>query len=260
MARQVGRVDGKATLITGAASGIGFATAKLFAREGASLVLSDIDGKLLEQAARELTEAGGPIRTVVADVRDSSAIANAVALAVREFGRLDILFANAGIGSTVELRDASDEDWDRVMGVNGKGVFISCREALKQMLSQNPPGGSIVINGSISGLAGIPGQGVYAPTKGAVVEMTRQLAVEYATRGIRVNCVCPGTVDTAVLRKAMEASGDPAGFLDVLRAGHPIGRIAVPEEIAPAVLFLAGDEASFITGAILPVDGGYTAR
>ena len=254
------RLDGKVALITGAASGIGLATARLFGAEGAALILVDSRREAVEHAAQEIAAQGAAVRPVTADVRDSEAIRGAVALAAKEFGRLDILFANAGIGSTVELKDATDEDWDRVMGVNGKGVFISCREALRQMLAQEPAGGSIVINGSISGLAGIPGQGVYAPTKGAVVEMTRQLAVEYALRGIRVNCVCPGTVDTPVLRKAMAESGDPEGFLQGLKDGHPIGRIATPGEVAPAVLFLASDEASFITGAILAVDGGFTAR
>ena len=171
-----------------------------------------------------------------------------------------MLFANAGIGYSGELVAATDDDWDQVMGVNAKGVFLCCREAVRQMLAQDPPGGSVVINGSISGLAGIPGQAPYAPSKGAVVQLTRQLAVEYARRGVRVNCVCPGTVDTAVLRRAMAMSADSQAFLDLLIAGHPIGRIARAEEIAAAVVFLASDEASFITGAILPVDGGYTAR
>jgi NAD(P)-dependent dehydrogenase (short-subunit alcohol dehydrogenase family) len=179
---------------------------------------------------------------------------------VQEFGRLDILFANAGIGYTGELITTTDGDWDQVMAVNAKGVFLSCREAVCQMLAQQPTGGSIVINGSISGLVGIPGQAPYGPSKGAVVEMTRQLAVEYARRGIRVNCVCPGTVDTPVLRRAMAMAPDGQAFLDMLVAGHPIGRIGRGEEIAAAVAFLASDEASFITGAILPVDGGYTAR
>jgi 2-keto-3-deoxy-L-fuconate dehydrogenase len=257
---QSGRLAGKVALITGAATGIGRATATLFAREGASLVLVDIELDAIGVLARELLAAGHKATGFEADVRDTSSIRNAVATAAKEYGRLDILFANAGIGSTSALTDATDEEWDRVMGVNGKGVFICCREAVTQMLAQSPPGGSIVINGSISGLAGIPGQGVYAPTKGAVVEMTRQLAVEYATRGIRVNCVCPGTVDTPILRKAMKQCGDPDGLLSMLVSGHPIGRIAQPEEIATAVLFLASDEASFVTGSILPVDGGYTAR
>jgi 2-keto-3-deoxy-L-fuconate dehydrogenase len=187
-------------------------------------------------------------------------VRRAVERAVQEFGRLDALFANAGIGYSGELVATSDEDWDLVMGVNAKGVFICCREAVRQMLTQQPAGGSVVINGSISGLVGIPGQAPYGPSKGAVVEMTRQLAVEYARRGVRVNCVCPGTVDTPLLRRAMAMSADPQGFLDMLVAGHPVGRIGRAEEIAAAVAFLASDEASFITGAILPVDGGYTAR
>ncbi len=146
------------------------------------------------------------------------------------------------------------------MNVNARGVFFNAREAIKQMLAQSPSGGSVIINGSISGLTGIPKQAPYAPSKGAVVEMTRQLAVEYASRGIRVNCVCPGSVDTPVLRKGMEMSGNPEAFLKMLLDGHPIGHIGRADEIASAVLFLASDDASFVTGAILPVDGGYTAK
>jgi len=255
-----GRLDGKVALITGAASGIGLATAELFTREGSRLVLFDNQADPLKKLADRLVAEGHQVSSVVGDVTRSDDLRRAVELAVADHGRLDILFANAGIGFSGELVDTTDDDWDRVMDVNAKGVFLSARESVRQMLAQTPPGGSVVINGSISGLAGIPKQAPYGPSKGAVVEMTRQLAVEYATRGIRVNCVCPGTVDTPVLRKGMEMSGDPEGFLAMLIAGHPIGRIARAEEIATSVLFLASDEASFITGAILAVDGGYTAR
>lgn len=251
------RLGGKVALITGAASGIGLASAERFLAEGASVVLADIQAGAVEAQADRL---GGRALAVVMDVTRGEDVRRAVEAAVGRFGRLDILFANAGIGYSGAILDATDEDWDQVMAVNARGVFLSARESIRQMLGQERPGGSVVINGSISGLAGIPGQAPYAPSKGAVVQLTRQLAVEYASKNVRVNCVCPGTVDTPVLRRGMAMSGDPEGFLAMLVAGHPIGRIGRAEEIASAVAFLASDQASFITGAILPVDGGYTAR
>jgi NAD(P)-dependent dehydrogenase (short-subunit alcohol dehydrogenase family) len=254
------RLHGKVALITGAASGIGLATAETFCREGAAVTLADTQADLAEQAAARLRQQGQRALACACDVTQSPQVRAAVEASVRQFGRLDVLFANAGIGYTCDLLHTSDDDWDLIMDVNAKGVFLACREAVRQMLGQQPAGGAIVINASISGLVGIAGQAPYAPSKGALVEMTRQLAVEYARQGVRVNCVCPGTVDTPVLRRAMAMAESPQGFLDMLIAGHPLGRIGRAEEIAAAVAFLASDEASFITGSILPVDGGYTAR
>lgn len=244
------RLEGKVALITGAAGGIGLATAELFAREGAAVVLADNQADLLHREAKRMAAGEFHVRDLAIDVTRSADVRKAVELARDEFGRLDILFANAGVGFDGAIVNTTDDDWDRVMGVNAKGVFLCCREAIRQMLAQQPAGGAIVINGSISSLTGIPGQAPYAPSKGAALQLARQLAVEYATQGIRVNCVCPGTVDTP----------DPAAFLKMLQDGHPMGRIGTPEEIATAVLFLAADEASFVTGAVLAVDGGYTAR
>src|SRR5438270_12445286 len=176
-----GQLEVKVALITGAASGIGLATVERFVHEGAAVVLADNQTALLVGETDRLKAEGFRVIAVPMDVTKSADSRRAVATAVEHFGRLDILFANAGIGHSSELIETTDEDWDLVNDVNAKGVFFSARESVRQMLAQSPAGGSLILNASISGLAGIPKQAPYAPSKGAVVEMTRQLAVEYAT-------------------------------------------------------------------------------
>jgi dihydroanticapsin dehydrogenase len=177
--------------------------------------------------------------------------------AVNSFGRIDILINNAGVAVIKPIHEHTPEEWDRVMNVNVKSIYWAARHVIPVMKRQ---GGVILNTGSISGVVGLPLQGAYGPSKGAVVEMSRQMAIDYARDNIRVNAVCPGTVDTPLVRKAAVDSGDPDAFMRGLLEAHPIGRIASPEEIARFFLFLASDHARFITGAILMIDGGFTAR
>lgn len=250
------RFEKKVAIVTGAASGIGRAAAERLAAEGAAVAVADVNSGGAETVAAALVKRGQRAIPVTVDVRSSAQVAEMVKRTVAAFGRLDVLFANAGIGSSSLLVETTDEEWERVHAVNERGVFYSCREAARQMLAQKPPGGSIVINGSISGLAGIPGQAAYAPPKGAVVEMTRQLAVELATQGIRVNCVCPGTVDTPSLGDRIQAFDDPVQARKDFIARQPMGRLAVAEEIAETFVYLVSDESSFMTGQAIFVDGG----
>jgi NAD(P)-dependent dehydrogenase (short-subunit alcohol dehydrogenase family) len=198
------------------------------------------------------------LRCVVGDVaKEETAIAY-TREALDAFGRIDVMINNAGVACVKPIADHSPEEWDRVMNVNVKAIYWSARAVVPVMKRQ---GGGLFLNtGSISSVAGIAAQGAYGPSKGAVVQLTRQMAVDYARDKIRVNAVCPGTVDTPLLRKAAEDSGDAAGFLSGLEAAHPIGRIASAEEIARFFQFLASDHAQFFTGAVLMIDGGFTAQ
>ena len=248
----LGRLKGKVAVITGASSGIGRATALCFAGEGAQLVVNDIDAAGLETLRAVIAEAGGAVRAVVGDVAKTADAEAMVAEAVAAFGRLDVLVANAGIIPEMDLATATAEDFDHVMAIDGRGMFLSCKFAAAAMLKTG--GGSIVCLSSISGEAGQSRQAVYGPAKFVASGLTKHLAVELASQGIRVNAVAPGTIGTAGLRKMSDE------YIAGVTAAHPIGRIGEPSEVAAAILFLASDEASFITGAILPVDGGYLAQ
>lgn len=251
------RLAGKSSVVTGAAKGIGRATAELFAREGARLVVSDVDAGGLEDLRHGLEAYGAEFETVVGDVSEPADARRMVATAVERYGRLDVLVANAGVIPLVNVVDATPEDWDQVMAVDGKGMFLTCKYAIEEMLRTG--GGSIVCLSSISGVAGQKSQSTYGPAKFVASGLTKHLAVEWAERGIRVNAVAPGTIRTERVRSLPEEPGG-AEYVAAIERMHPMGRLGEPAEVAQAIAFLASDQASFVTGAILPVDGGYLAQ
>ena len=250
----LGRLRGKSAVVTGAAKGIGRATAELFVREGAGLVVNDVDEEGLEALRRRLADSGAEVEAVVGDVSVVEDARRMIGTAVDAFGRIDVLVANAGVIPLNNVLDATPEDWDRVMAVDGRGMFLSCKYAIEAMLEQDRPGGSIVCLSSISGVAGQAEQATYGPAKFVASGITKHLAVEWAHRGIRVNAVAPGTIATEAVAQL------PENYKAPMKEAHPVGRLGEPSEVANAILFLASDEASFVTGAILPVDGGYLAQ
>jgi NAD(P)-dependent dehydrogenase (short-subunit alcohol dehydrogenase family) len=200
----------------------------------------------------------GRLRYLRGDVADEATAREFTRLAVESFGRLDVLVNNAGVSVVKPLHEHTPEEWDRVMAINVKSAYWAARHVVPFMLKQKS--GVILNTGSISGVAGIPGQGAYGPSKGAIHQLTRQMAIEYAPYGIRVNAVGCGTVDTPLVHRAAEESGQPDTFWALLKGNHPIGRIASPDEVACFLTYLASDLAGFFTGAILMMDGGYTAK
>jgi NAD(P)-dependent dehydrogenase (short-subunit alcohol dehydrogenase family) len=251
------RLAGKSAVITGAAKGIGGATADVFAAEGARLVLTDIDADGLAARCRRLEAEGAEVIQVVGDVSIPDDARRMIEAAVEGFGRLDILVANAGIIPLGSITESTVEDWDEVMSIDGRGMFLTCKYAIEAMLQTG--GGSIVCLSSISGMAGQSRQSTYGPAKFVATGLTKHLAVEWADRGIRVNAVAPGTIWTERVRSLPDEPGGTE-YVEEIKKLHPMGRLGEPIEVARAIAFLASDEASFITGAILPVDGGYLAR
>ena len=252
-----GRLLGKSAVVTGAAAGIGRATAELFAREGARLVLADINADGLSALRDSLADVSGDVTVVTADVSKPEDVRRMIEVAVEEYGRLDIVIANAGIIPLASVVEATLDDWDEVMAIDGRGMFLTCKYAIEQMMSSG--GGSIVCLSSISGVAGQPRQSTYGPAKFVASGLTKHLAVEWAGRGIRVNAVAPGTINTERVQRLPDEPGGTE-YLEAVKAAHPMGRLGEPSEVAKAILFLASDEASFITCAILPVDGGFLAQ
>lgn len=248
-----GRLQGKVALVTGGASGIGRATATLFAREGARVVVVDLkeEGESVVDAIRQ---SGGQAIFVRGDVSRAMDCQAAVQAALEAFGRLDILFNNAGIIRRASVTETTEEEWNRVMDVNAKSVFLMSKAAVPVMAKAG--GGSIVNTGSGWGLVGGRNAASYCASKAAVVNLTRAMALDHAGQHIRVNCVCPGDTDTPMLRDEARQLGEPVAHFLEGSADRPMGRMGRPEEIADAVLFLASDASSYVTGASLVVDGG----
>lgn len=239
-------LSGRVAVVTGAARGIGLATAQLLRERGARIVASD-----QSDAVRRL--AGDDVATIEGDVADEQVAADTVALAIERFGRLDILVNNAGRTLNKRVTDTSVEEFDEILATNARGNFLHAREAFKAM----DDGGAIVTVGSVSSVVAFETQVAYAASKGAIAQITRVLAIEGGKRAIRANSVLPGVIDTDIMEGVVEnGRAMLAGFGDA----HPIGRIGRPEEVAEAIAFLASDAASFITGALLAVDGGWTAQ
>jgi NAD(P)-dependent dehydrogenase (short-subunit alcohol dehydrogenase family) len=253
-----GRLEGKVAVVTGAGSGIGRAIAHRFAQEGASVVIAEVNRDAGASAASEIRAEGGSALFVPTDVSRAADVEAMVRRTVAEFGRLDVLVNNAAIQILGRLADTSEEDWDRLQSVNLKGVFLCSKYAIPEMVRTG--GGSIVNIASVLGLVGDPDLAAYCAAKGGVLALTKAAALAYGPAGIRVNAICPGDVDTPMVRDYFNKDPDPEALRRRISSEYALRRIAEPREIAEAALFLASDASSFVTATALVIDGGLTAK
>jgi NAD(P)-dependent dehydrogenase (short-subunit alcohol dehydrogenase family) len=256
------RLANKIALITGAGTGIGRATALLFAQEGAKVVAQDVNADGVQETVQLIRKAAGEAVSIGGDVAASADAAAMMKKAVDTYGRLDVLFNNAGIWRGGTILDIEEEDWDRTMDVNVKGLYLVSKYAIQQMMRQE--GGSIINAASVAALRGSPMSAAYNASKGAVLLLTKCMALDFGRYGIRVNCICPGVIDTQMADQLLtyRALGDDdrkQALLETYEERHAVGRFGRPDEVAKVVLFLASDDSAFVTGAAWPVDGGLSA-
>ena len=253
-----GRLADKVVIITGAGRGIGRTAAVLFAGEGARLALVDIDEKNGQRTADDIQAQGGEAVFIKTDLTSRVQVKAMVDEVVQRYGRIDVLYNNAGINHFAKLADTEEEAWDRVMAVNVKSIFLTSKYVIPVMSAQKK--GAIINTGSAASLVGLANLAVYTASKGAVLQLTRNMAIDYASAGIRVNALCPGVTATEMTEQVIYDDPDPVAARARFDRVIPRGSIADPAEIAKVALFLASDESSYITGAAIPADGGYTAE
>ena len=251
------RLRDKVAVITGAASGIGRASALLFAREGARVVVADIQEAEGQGAVEAIRTGGGQATFVRCDVSRSAEVEQLFAATRAAWGRLDVLFANAGVpGFATRLADTSETRWRRIIDVNLTGVFLCLKHGIPALAETG--GGSAILTASIGGLAAFPGSAAYSAAKGGIIALARTAAIEYADRGVRVNAICPGYIQTPLTGRRL-GPAERAALITKLAADAPLGRMGTPEDVARLALFLASDESAYVTGLAIPVDGGVVA-
>ncbi|MCC6177097.1 MAG: glucose 1-dehydrogenase [Chloroflexi bacterium] len=254
----MGRVEGKVTVITGGASGIGRATAELFAREGAEVVIADVNAEEAAQTVAQIEREGGRARFHVTNVAVAGDVEDLIESTVRQSGRIDVLFNNAGILISKSVTETTPEEWNRVIGINLTGIYHCCHFAIPHMVRQGH--GVIVSTASPHSFATGRTIAAYAAAKGGVVSLTRQMALDYGRQGLRINCVVPGAIDTPMLRQDVQAGANPEENVANWDRAQPIGRVGYPEDIAKVVLWLATEDAGFVLGAPIVADGGLLAQ
>ena len=253
-----GRLDGKVCIVTGGGSGIGRAICLLFGQEGAEVVVADKNAESAGRTVAELECLGARGTALEVDVSLAESVRGMVDSVVERYGRIDVLVNNAGFGFAATVVETEEADWDRLMSVNLKGVYLGCKYVVPVMMRQG--GGAIVNTASAAGLVGVADRAAYCASKGGVIAMTRAMAIDHVNDGVRINCIAPGTVESPYFDEIFAESEDPVALRRLMESRHLMRRLGTPDEVASGVLYLASDESSFVTGSALSVDGGMTAH